>query len=109
MLPLTISRVILVYEHLDFRKQWNGLLSEARKLGFEPYDGDMVVFVKKDRTQIRGICGDGKGLYLISRRFEGGRLRFLFGKGKKEISLAELSLWLSGTHFTIHRTVRNWK
>jgi len=77
MLPVTIRRVFLAQHRVDFRKQHNGLLGEALLLGADPYAGDCVVFVKKDQTQLRALVGDGVGLYLVSRRFEGGRLRAL--------------------------------
>src|SRR6266566_7951707 len=77
MLPVTVRRVLLAEHRVDFRKQLDGLLAEAYRLGARPYDGDCVVFIRKDRTQLRALIGDVYGLYLVSRRFEGGRLRFL--------------------------------
>lgn len=107
MVPVTIRRVFLAQHRVDFRKQLNGLLGEAYRVGAEPYDGDCVVFVKKDQTQLRVLVGDGVGLYLISRRFEGGRLRALLSfaesPSSRSISSAELSLLLEGASFTVHR------
>ena len=110
MLPVTVRRVFLAQHRVDFRKQLNGLLGEAYRLGAQPYDGDCVVFVKKDRTQLRGLVGDSVGLYLVSRRFEGGRLqtllRFAEQPTSKNISTAELSLLLEGASFTVHKRAR---
>lgn len=110
MLPVTIRRVFLAQHRVDFRKQLNGLLGEAYRLGAEPYDGDCVVFVKKDQTQLRALVGDEVGLYLVSRRFEGGRLRALLSfadnPSANTISSAELSLLLEGASFTVHRRAR---
>ena len=107
MLPVTISRVFLAQHRVDFRKQLNGLLGEAYRVGAEPYNGDCVVFVKKDHTQLRALVGDDVGLYLVCRRFEGGRLRSLLAFAEqptaKSISTAELSLLLEGATFTVHR------
>jgi hypothetical protein len=77
MLPVRVRRVLLAQHRVDFRKGMDGLLGEAYRIGAQPYEGDCVVYVKKDRTQIRALVGDGLGLYLVSRRFEGGRLRLL--------------------------------
>ncbi len=77
MLPVAIRRVFMAQHRVDFRKQLNGLLGEAYRLGANPYDGDCVLFVKKDHRQLRALVGDRVGLYLVSRRFEGGRLRTL--------------------------------
>jgi hypothetical protein len=110
MLPVTIRRVFLAHHRVDFRKQLNGLLGEAYRLGAEPYGGDCVVFVKKDRTQLRALVGDGVGLYLVSRRFEGGCLKALLAFAEEpsanKISTAELSLLLEGASFTVHQRAR---
>ena len=104
--PCRIRRVVLIHQRIDFRKQWNGLLAEARRLGFEPYDGDLLVFVKRDKTQLRAISGDRRGLFILSRRFEGGSLRFQFGEKRQEISEAELAMWLEGSHFEVVKKCR---
>lgn len=110
MLPVTIRRVFLAQHRVDFRKQLNGLLGEAYRLGAEPYDGDCVLFIKKDHTQLRALVGDAVGLYLVTRRFEGGRLRSLLSFAEEPtaaaITTAELSLLLEGATFTVHRRAR---
>jgi len=107
MLPVTIRRLFLARHRVDFRKQINGLLGEAYQLGADPYDGDCVVFIKKDRTQLRALVGDCVGLYLITRRFEGGCLQGLLSfadePSASKITTAELSLLLEGASFSVHR------
>jgi len=111
MLPVTIRRVFIAQHRVDFRKQLNGLLGEAYRLGAEPYNGDCVLFVKKDHTQLRALVGDDVGLYLVTRRFEGGRLRTLLAFAKEpqaeSITTAELSLLLEGATFTVHKRARS--
>lgn len=113
VLPLTIRRVLLAKHRVDFRKGIDGLLAEAYGLGAEPYDGDCVLFVKRDQTQLRVLLGDGVGLYLVTRRFEGGRLRVLLAFAEvptaTTISTGELSLLLEGKTFTIHQRARTWR
>ena len=110
MLPVTIRRVLMAQHRVDFRKQHNGLLGEAYALGADPYAGDCVLFIKKDHTQLRALVGDGVGLYLVSRRFEGGRLRTLLTFAEEptaaSITTAELSLLLEGATFTVHKRAR---
>jgi hypothetical protein len=69
-----------------------------------------VLFIKKDHTQVRALVGDGVGLYLVSRRFEGGRLRSLLSFAEQptsaSITTAELSLLLEGATFTVHKRAR---
>ena len=109
MLPDRINRVILFFGRVDFRKRFNGLYAECRRLGYDPYSGDVIIFIKRDKRQIRAICGDDKGLFLFSRRFEGGSLRFDFSDSKKTITVAELKMMFSGVQYTIHRKVKSWR
>ena len=113
MLPVKIRRVFLAQHRVDFRKRFDGLLAEAYRLGADPYDGDCVLFVKKDHTQLRAVAGDTVGLYLVCRRFEGGRLQSLLSFAEAasvaEISTAELSLLLEGATFTVHKRARAWR
>jgi len=112
MLPVKIRRVFLAQHRVDFRKQLNGLLAESYLIGASPYDGDCILFVKKDRTQLRALVGDSIGLYMVSRRFEGGRLQSLLAFSREptavSISTAELSLLLEGASFTVHKRPRAW-
>lgn len=113
MLPVRVRRVLLAQHRVDFRKGLDGLLAEAYRLGAKPYDGDCVLFVKKDQTQLRALVGNVAGLYLVVRRFEGGRLRFLLefaeSPSSKSITTGELSLLLEGTTFSVHQRARPWR
>jgi len=95
MLTCHIKRVLIATHQVDFRTGFTGLLGECYKLESNPFEGDCVVFLKTDRTQIRVIFGDEVGLYLLSRRFEMGRIKpdWLDGRsGRLSISQGELSL-----------------
>lgn len=113
MLPVTPRRVFLAQHKVDFRKGPDGLLGEAYLLGADPYQGDCVLFVKRDQTQLRALLGDEIGLYLVTRRFEGGRLRVLESFAERPsgaaISTGELSLLLEGAKFTVHKRARTWR
>lgn len=113
MLSVKLRRVFLARHRVDFRRRFDGLLAEALQLGADPYDGDCVLFVKRDHTQLRAVVGDAVGLYLICRRFEGGRLSdiaaFARDPQATEISTAELSLLLEGASFTVHARPRAWR
>lgn len=113
MLPVKIHQVFLAQHKIDFRKGLNGLIGEAYNLGADPYTGDCIVFVKRDHTQLRALVGDSIGVYLVTRRFEGGRLqvlqRFTERPMGKPISTGELSLLLEGARFTVHKRARAWQ
>ena len=113
MLPVKVRRVILAQHRVDFRKGPDGLLGEAYRLGADPYAGDCVLFVKRDHTQLRALMGDVIGLYLVTRRFEGGRVRVVETFAERAmgcaISTGELSLLLEGARFTVHKRAPAWK
>lgn len=113
MLSVNIRRVLFAQHRVDFRRRFDGLLSESMRLGADPYAGDCVLFVKRDHTQLRALVGDPIGLYLVCRRFEGGRLRdlaaFVRDPQATEVSTAELSLLLEGATFTVHRRATPWR
>lgn len=113
MLPVTIRRVFLAQHRVDFRRRFDGLLAESYRMGANPYDGDCVLFVKRDHTQLRALVGDAVGLYLICRRFDGGclkrQLTFSKDPAATHISSAELSLLLEGAAFTIQGRVPSWR
>ena len=112
MLSATIRRVFFARHRIDFRRHFDGLLGEAYRLGADPYCGDCVLFVRRDHSQLRAIFGDSVGLYLVYRRFEGGKIKkiidFVKDPSTSEISVAELSLLLEGAAFTIHRRQKPW-
>jgi hypothetical protein len=113
MLPVIPKRLIVARHPVDFRKGWDGLLGECYRLGFDPYAGDCVVFIKRDRTQIRALLGDALGLALVARRFDGGSLNlpWLFNaqEGPQVVSLSEVSMLLEGATCTVSRRVRPWQ
>lgn len=113
MLPVKVRQVLLAQHRVDFRKQADGLLGEAYRLGVDPYDGDCVLFVKRDHTQLRALIGDSIGVYLVARRFEGGRVRVLQSFAERPtgtpISTGELSLLLEGARYTVHKRARAWR
>lgn len=113
MLSVKVRRVFFACHRVDFRRRFDGLLAEAMALGADPYGGDCVLFVKRDHTQLRAIVGDAVGLYLVCRRFDGGRLRelaaFADDPSVTQISTAELSLLLEGASFTVHRRAAAWR
>lgn len=113
MIPCHTKRIVIIKNRTDFRKGFNGLLADSYKFGFDPYQGDFLVFVKSDRSALRCLVGDARGLYLLSRRFEAGQVSRSWTTSEKgglaDISSAELALILEGVHFTIQKKIKSWK
>lgn len=111
MIPCRVQRVVVFANQVDFRKSFDGLLAAAFSSGFDPYRGDCVVFVKKDRSQVRVLVGDDVGLYLVYRRFEGGSLKstWLSDLESTSITVAELSMLFDGVNFVVKKRVKPWR
>jgi hypothetical protein len=106
---LSIKRVVVFADKVDFRKGFNGLLAIACAHGYAPYEGDALVFVKRDGSQLRALAGDDKGLVLINRRFEGKAPKFVFDGSRRTLSRAELSLLFEGVEYTVNRRAESWR
>jgi len=106
------SRFFLAQYVVDFRKGHAGLLSESRRLGFEPYAGDLVAFVSRDRKKVKAIFGDDSGLSMIYKIFSKGTLktaiRFLENPSARDVSLAEIAMLLEGSSYTVHKQADKW-
>jgi hypothetical protein len=113
MLPCLPKRLVIAKHRVDFRKQWDGLLAECYKMGFDPYAGDCVVFIKRDRRQLRALYGDARGLLWVARRFDGGSLAlpWVFTEQRTSASVAatEVALLLEGASYTVTGRVSPWK
>lgn len=113
MLPCIPRRLVIAKHRVDFRKQWDGLLAECFKMGFDPYAGDCVVFVKRDRRQLRALFSDARGLFCVARRFDGGSLAlpwaFTAEPTTQSVAATEVALLLEGASYTVQKRVAPWK
>jgi len=107
-----IRRVWLAMHRVDFRKGHDGLLGEAYQAGLDPFKGDCLVFVGRDRRRFKVLFSDPTGLWLAYKRFHQGTLRgrfaFLTERRCTEITAGDLSLLLEGAHFTVHTRIEPW-
>ena len=76
MLQITPQHTILLAVHpVDFRRNIDGLAALCKQtLMQDPFSGTLFVFTNKKRQHIKIIVFDGKGFWLISRRFSQGKL-----------------------------------
>lgn len=102
-----LKQIIVFSGKIDFRKRFDGLLSLCYQNNYNPYEGDCVVFISRNNREIRVFCGDELGLYLLCRRFDGGRIKSLFSKN--EITHGELSFLLQGAQIQVVHNVKPWK
>lgn len=108
-----ITSVHIVAAPLDMRRSFDGLLASARHLGLDPYRGCCVLFLSKSRLILKAVVGDDKGILLLCRRFEGGRLPRLVDDllepSVRRISQAQLLFLFEGCTFEVRGEAPSWR
>jgi transposase len=95
-------RVFVFEEYVDLRAGFDKLSYLVRsKLEKELVDGDLFLFLGKNRKKLKAICYDGTGLLLIAKRMERGRFMALEDLEDREITTEELDYLMRGS--TIRR------
>jgi transposase len=86
------------HEYVDLRAGFNRLSMVVRdKIGGKIVDGDLYLFLGKNRKRIKALCYDGTGLVLIAKRMERGTFTRLEDLEEKEITVEELDWLLRGS------------
>lgn len=91
-------RVFVYREYVDMRSGFNKLSMFVReKMKCNILQGDLYLFLGKNRRRIKGLCYDGTGLVMIAKRMEHGKLMKLENLETSEITVDELHLLLDGS------------
>ena len=113
MLEHTIKRVFVLRFQVDLRKGAGSLTALMYKLNLNPYHGDCAVCLNRRGVAVKILCGDALGVWLLERRYEGGRLQspwaFLADPTTIEITVPQLSMILEGSSFAITHTARPYR
>lgn len=97
------TRQVAVYAYTrptDMRKGFDGLCALVTQgLRRNPLDGDVFLFVSRDRVRAKTLHWDGTGLCIYAKRLERGRFAALWREGDDPIRLtvSELDLLLDGS------------
>lgn len=99
-------RVWACAEPVSMKKSFDGLYATARHaIGRDPLEGDMFLFVAKNRRQARVLYFDGSGLVVLAKRLERGRFNAPW-EGERDkpwcLSPTELALFLTGSRLAGH-------
>jgi len=110
--PRSRTRVWLAQHRVDFRKHHSGLLAEAYKMGLDPFAGDIIIFVGRTRRMLKVLYSDPTGLFVTAKLFTletiKTRFKFLTEAVAKDITMAELSLLVEGSRYTIEKRVATY-
>jgi len=104
--------VWLARHRVDFRKGHTGLLAETYKMNLDPYSGDVVIFIGRNRRKIKVIHADSTGLWISSKLFTleaiKTKFKFLSEPMCDSVSQGELTLLLEGSRYTIEKRVAQY-
>ena len=76
MLNLGQRRVFLCLKPVDMRKAYDSLADLVRiDLTMDPFNGDVFVFIGKDRTRAKVLIWETSGFWLCAKRLEAARFR----------------------------------
>ena len=99
-----VARGVSVYayaEPCDMRKSFNTLGAlVAEQLKHDLLEGDLFLFVSRDRKRSKVLYFDGTGVCLFAKRLDQGRFSAPWKRSKKqalEMTLSELSLFIEGS------------
>jgi len=76
MLAFGRRRVFLCQAPVDMRKSFDSLSDLVRvDLGMDPFQGDVFVFVGKDRTRAKVLVWESTGFWVCAKRLESARFQ----------------------------------
>jgi transposase len=90
-------KVLLAVEPCDLRKSFNGLHGLAtERLGEDPRQGALFVFINRRHTRLKMLCWDGTGLWVLIKRLEKGTFSWpkTVEAGQTKLSLSPQALAL---------------
>lgn len=105
-LPPTV-RVFVSVEPVDMRGSFDALAGAVRRLGLDPVDGHLYLFLNKRRRIAKALWFDGSGWCVLAKRLEAGsfQLPALTGSQTKvSIDGATFASLLAGIDFTASRS-----
>lgn len=99
-------RVFVAVEALDMRGSFDALAGAVRRLGLDPVDGHLYLFMNKRRRIAKALWFDGSGWCVLAKRLERGSYQLppLTGQQDKvQVDGATLMSLLAGIDFTASR------
>jgi transposase len=83
MLALTpATRIFVAVAPVDLRRSFDGLSAHVQTvLAQQVLEGGLFVFTNRRRNRVRLLWWDGTGLWLATKRLEGGTLSWPRGEG----------------------------
>lgn len=102
-------RVFVAVEPLDMRGSFDALAGAVRRLGLDPVDGHLYLFLNKRRRLAKALWFDGSGWCLLAKRLEAGSFQlpaFSESDSRVEVDGNTFAAIIAGIDFTAAR--RGW-
>jgi transposase len=102
-------RVFIASEPLDMRGSFDALAGAVRRLGLDPVDGHLYLFLNKRRRLAKALWFDGSGWCVLAKRLEAGSFQLPpFGDSdtRVEVDGNTFAAIIAGIDFTAAR--RGW-
>jgi transposase len=102
-------RVFVAVEPVDMRGSFDALAGAVRRLGLDPVDGHLYLFLNKRRRLAKALWFDGSGWCVLAKRLEAGSFQlppFSESDTRVEVDGTTLTALLAGLDFTAAR--RGW-
>lgn len=104
-LPTTV-RVFVAVEPIDMRGSFDALAGAVRRLGLDPVDGHLYLFLNKRRRIAKALWFDGSGWCVLAKRLEAGSFQLPALEGSPaqvQIDGTMFASLLAGIDFTAAR------
>ena len=99
-LPRGLS-VFIFDEPVDMRKSFNTLSAIVEgEMKRDVLEGDLFLFVSRNRQRAKVLYFDGTGLCLLAKRLERGQFSAPWKLRRHELTLSELALFIEGSDAT---------
>lgn len=111
MLPPSV-RIYLAAEPADMRNAMDGLTAKIRRLGGDPFDGHLYVFLSKRRDRVKILTWSRGGFVLWYKRLEKSRFRMPpvdTGKTTMSLDAGQLAMLLDGVDFSRVKRTKVWE
>ncbi|MCB9562828.1 MAG: IS66 family insertion sequence element accessory protein TnpB [Kofleriaceae bacterium] len=91
-LPPTV-RVFVAVDPVDMRGSFDALAGAVRRLGLDPVDGHLYLFLNRRRRLAKALWFDGSGWCLLAKRLENGSFQLppITGESRRSRSTARPS------------------
>jgi transposase len=102
-------RVFIAVEPLDMRGSFDALAGAVRRLGLDPVDGHLYLFLNKRRRLAKALWFDGSGWCVLAKRLEAGSFQLppvSASDARVEVDGTTFASLLAGIDFTAAR--RGW-